>query len=490
MRLQSWWARCAIGGVVAAVFAPACADVLDIQDPKTRTDAGAAGDESAPSNAGTAHGGSSSGSTSLVAAGQGGDAELGGAAGAGATAGASAGAGASGEGGEGGAPTLKECTPDALQCAGADGKTPQICDETGHWIINTSAADGGDCTIGCLAGKCTECSSGDVRCTPCLDDAVDCNTNLPQTCVAGVWTNAATACLQYCDAGTCKATPSCNALNKDRTTCANGESCCRSLLVPGGSFKRDFDGSDDFGDDSFVASIDSFLLDKFEVTVGRARQFVDSYAALKVKLTDGLGKSPHIPEDSGWNPAAYVLPEDSAALLTELKGCDGATWDDDINTNNDVPLNCVSFNVAYAFCVWDGGRLPTEAEWNFAAAGGAEQRSYPWKAPVSGIAITEEYANFGDANPGPIAVGSKPLGNGRWGHADLAGNLLEWTLDYYGDYPTVCANCLNVTPAAYRSMRGGAYSVLEDALFVSFRTALPPSALRSTGGFRCARDPK
>lgn len=482
MRSQSSWARGAIGSVMVAVCAAACADVLDIQDPKTRpNDAGAAGDDTAPSGAGTATGGSSSGSaTVLGGAGQGGDAVLGGAG-----AGAAAGAGA---GGEGGTPP-GECLKDEARCGGAAEKSPEICDETGHWIANTSVAEG-DCEVACLDGKCAECENGDVRCTPCADDAVNCDTNLPQTCTAGVWTDAATSCPQYCDAGACKTTPSCDVANTFRTTCKDAESCCRSLLIPGGSFKRDFDGSDDYGDDSFPADISSFLLDKFEVTVGRVRQFVTAYAALKINLKNGAGKSTHIPDDTGWDTVGNVLPDTQNDLLTELKSCAGATWSDDVDANNDVPLNCVSFNEAYAFCIWDGGRLPTEAEWNFAAAGGTQQRAYPWKAPVSGPAITDEYANYGDANPGPIAVGSKPLGNGRWGQSDLSGNVVEWTLDYYGDYPSVCSNCLNSTAGALRSVRGGAYSLLEDALFVAFRTALPTAGRRANGGFRCARDPK
>jgi formylglycine-generating enzyme len=476
MRLQASWARLAVGSVTVAVCAAACANVLDIQDPKTRNDAGAAGEVAEPNGAGTASDLGGSGNNPIVTggAGQSGETVLGGAG-----VGGAAGAGA---GGEGGTPT-GECTQDEMRCGGDAEKSPEICDETGHWIANSSEADG-DCAVACLDGKCAECAVDDPpRCTVCADDAVGCDTNQPQKCVAGVWTNDKTSCPQYCDAGICNATPSCDAANKFRTTCQNSESCCKSLLVPGGSFKRDFDGND-YDNDSFPADVSPFLLDKFEVTVGRVRQFVSAYGQLNLK--NGAGKSPHITDDAGWD-TTYVLPTDKDALLTELKSCTDATWSDDINTNNDLPLNCVSFNVAYAFCIWDGARLPTEVEWNFAAAGGDEQRTYPWKTPVAGPAITDEYANYGDA---ALAVGSKPLGDGRWGQSDLAGNLIEWTLDYYGDYPTVCANCLNSTAAARRTQRGGSYFMPEDALVVPFRFNLPPSDLRPTNGFRCARDPK
>ena len=59
--------------------------------------------------------------------------------------------------------------------------------------------------------------------------------------------------------------------------------------------------------------------------------------------------------------------------------CGGAlsTWLD--NAGHELhPINCVTFYVSYAFCIWDGGRLPTEAEFEFAAAGGSDDRLYPW----------------------------------------------------------------------------------------------------------------
>jgi formylglycine-generating enzyme len=479
MRSEMQWARLAITGVTVAVCAAACADVLDIEAPKVRPSEAGAGGE--PATGATDSGGSNStsgnGGASTLSASQAGETVGGNAPDAGA-------------GGEAGAPTMKDCQPDAVQCAGRDAKSPQICDETGHWVANRAEADDA-CPTLCAAGKCTECSDGDKRCTVCKADAVDCDTNLPQTCVAGAWTNDKKSCAQFCQGeGECVTAPSCGAAGTTYTGCANDESCCKSLLVPGGSFKRDFDHSDDYGDDSFAATISPFLLDKFEVTVGRFRQFVSAYTeVVTTTLKAGAGKSAHMADDSGWD-SDFVMPATKDALIAELKSCsEGPTmWSDEVTVNNDSPLNCVSFNIAYAFCIWDGGRLPTEAEWNFAAAGGNQQRVYPWIPPVSGPDITDEYANYGDANPGPVAVGSKPLGNGRWGQADLAGNLSEWTLDYFGAYPTTCTDCLNTTAAGYRSVRGGTYASPADGLFVAARFGLDPTTPRSYAGFRCARD--
>ena len=134
--------------------------------------------------------------------------------------------------------------------------------------------------------------------------------------------------------------------------------------------------------------------------------------------------------------------------------------------------------------------MPSELEWNFAASGGAEQRVYPWKAPDSGPSITSSDANYGNSNPGPVAVGSTPPGDGRWGQCDLAGNVIEWALDYYGDYPAECKDCLISTPAVERVQRGGAYPMDESLLVSSFRTSSDPSMTRSFFGFRCAHDLK
>ena len=84
----------------------------------------------------------------------------------------------------------------------------------------------------------------------------------------------------------------------------------------------------------------------------------------------------------------------------------------------------------------------------------------------------------------------RPLTQVRPGHADLAGNVSEWTLDYYyEDYPTeFCKDCLAAAPAAMRAFRGGPYTSTADNQFVAYRGAgnLPQKDI----GFRCVRDPQ
>jgi formylglycine-generating enzyme required for sulfatase activity len=278
--------------------------------------------------------------------------------------------------------------------------------------------------------------------------------------------------------------PSCAPNNAALTTCQNGVSCCAASRVPGGDFRRNFDG-EAWPDDTFTASVSAFYLDKFEVTVGRFRQFLSAYEA--IDLEEGDGKSPHIADDAGWKKS-FALPTKSD-LVAALTGCSGTTWSDIPNADADqLPINCVPFPVAYAFCIWDGGRLPTEAEWNFAASGGSEQRVYPWKAPVSGPLISAAFANYGDSNPGPVGVGLTPAGDGRWGQSDLAGNVTEWVLDFWGELPQPCSDCVNTTADLERVVRGGYFENDESTVVAAFRTSSPADFVYRAIGFRCARD--
>lgn len=260
------------------------------------------------------------------------------------------------------------------------------------------------------------------------------------------------------------------------------ENCCAEAEILGGKFNR-------LNDPQFPATIADFHLDRFEVTVGRFRQFVAAYPGNKPQKD--AGAHPKI-GGSGWNPEWDAeLPKDQAELTTRL-GCDPnfRTWTDAPGANEESPINCVSWYLAFAFCAWDQGRLPTEAEWNYAAAQGNAQTPLPWGADEP----NDSRAVFGCETSTTVCplprVGSKsPEGDGKWGNADLAGSLAEWLLDFHGDMAAQCDNCANLANAAMgREVRGGDFAHPAEQLFTTIRNSFEPDGHHTFIGFRCARD--
>jgi formylglycine-generating enzyme len=291
-------------------------------------------------------------------------------------------------------------------------------------------------------------------------------------------------------------------------TCGAGatDDCCRTLTVPSGIYYRSFDvaGDSQSGDQRFPATVSSFRLDKYEVTVGRFRAFLDA----------GQGTQTHPPkQDSGAHPnialsgwqaswnASLALNRDTVAIaLVCPANAPVQTWTESRADNEARPINCVTWYEAMAFCIWDWGYLPTEAEWNYAATSD-EQRAYPWSAPPGSTAINNSYASYavsstdcgGDGLPGcAIAdigrVGSRPAGEGRWGHSDLGGNVSEWVLDWYANrYQVPCDNCAQVTSGSDRAYRGGSWGNFASSLRTGSHVGSMPTNRFAAIGFRCAR---
>jgi formylglycine-generating enzyme required for sulfatase activity len=308
---------------------------------------------------------------------------------------------------------------------------------------------------------------------------------------------------------------------------SKNESCCISLEVEGGTFFRTYDESPQ-GDFTFVvpdggptgeadpATVSTLRLDKYDVTVGRFRQFVKAWNGAAGWAADpNSGKHTHLNGgqglvdigaladagtgfETGWDPRDTP----SVAPTNANLACDSyATWTAEPGNNEDRPINCVRWEEAYAFCIWDGGFLPTEAEWEYAAAGGSQQRAFPWGETDPGTA--NQYAIYGcyyppgsagftscrnASNIAPVGT-TAPHGAGRFGQLDLAGNMYQWTLDWFAPY-VGCVDCAYLTPTDTRVIRGGSFYLGERYLFCPYRNPYPVAVDRDHAiGFRCARAP-
>jgi len=161
---------------------------------------------------------------------------------------------------------------------------------------------------------------------------------------------------------------------------------------------------------------------------------------------------------------------------------------------DEAPLRWVDWSRAANVCAYAGKRLCTEAEWEYAARGKAAA-FYPW----GNLPPTCERATFFDGGaPGcgsgsPVAVGSKPAGASPWGALDLAGNVLEWCVDFYRpDIYEVRASVTAVDPVQdevweqpLRVVRGGSYRDGVASLRVFVRAARSPDDYTDDVGVRC-----
>lgn len=305
------------------------------------------------------------------------------------------------------------------------------------------------------------------------------------------------------EGGSCAAPPpkqSCNGAIGAKKDCGgtNGKTdCCESRAIVGGKFFRNYDGQKDgfipHDDKSYPATVSDFSLDTFEVTVGRFRAFVDAGMGTQAKApAAGSGAHPKI-KATGWDALwSSRLEADTAALASALEcgtlNDEPVTWTKKAGDNERRPLLCASWYEAFAFCAWDGGRLPTNTELNYAASGGSEQRLYPWgNAPYTDA---HGFQCHGDCKASDFAVvGSHPLGKGKWGHLDLAGSVSEWVFD-----SAVFPGPSGIDPAdtkdtLSRYTRGGGYISIPQLEMIAAAEKQRFAVDRIGIGFRCARDP-
>jgi formylglycine-generating enzyme required for sulfatase activity len=236
-----------------------------------------------------------------------------------------------------------------------------------------------------------------------------------------------------------------------------------------------------------AVTLSGYCIDKTEVTVKAYGECVTAKGCMAPRLTV---KMP-IP----------VGMEEEKKLNRYCNGVD----------RGDHPMNCVDWAEAAAYCQWAGKRLPTEAEWEYAARHDpktGENREYPWgnekpnekRLNACGLECTAMVARDLQANwtamykasdgwGSTAPVGSYPAGASPVGALDMAGNVYEWTSDWYGAYTeSVPPNPQGPKTGDRRVVRGGDWSRL-DAAFVrtAERHRLEPVNRIYGLGFRCVR---
>jgi len=222
-----------------------------------------------------------------------------------------------------------------------------------------------------------------------------------------------------------------------------GQDRTEMVLIPAGSFQM---GSNDGGSDEkpvHRVELDRFYMDKYEVSNGQYRIFIQATGH---------------PEPEHWHDSRFNQPYQ--------------------------PVVGVSWNDATAYAKWVGKRLPTEAEWEYAARGGLVGKKYVWgnKEPTAGR------ANYGRKVGKTSVVGSYEA-NG-YGLYDMAGNALEWCADWYGPdyYGKSAKNPSGPGTGSYRVLRGGNWYYSTFYLRVADRDYHSPYSRANRYGFRCVQD--
>lgn len=174
--------------------------------------------------------------------------------------------------------------------------------------------------------------------------------------------------------------------------------------------------------------------------------------------------------------------------------------------DDNQPVVSVTWDEAKAYCSWAGMRLPTEAEWEYAARAGTKNSTYGWLDEIAW------YANNSGRKPvdsmemfssDPSGYQKKLFKNGAgphtvklktanpWGLYDILGNVWEWTADFYSpDYyaNSPAQNPAGPTQGTQRVLRGGAWNTTLNNMRVSYRLTNPPGDRVNAFGFRCAGD--
>jgi formylglycine-generating enzyme required for sulfatase activity len=276
------------------------------------------------------------------------------------------------------------------------------------------------------------------------------------------------------------------------------------VRVPGGEFWMG--SSDEQGDDALelceqsyegcgraifewetprhIVRLDDYWIDQTEVTVAQFRAFVAATGHETLAERNG----------------AALLWDESEEVWRHFEGAD---WQHPTGpaslAEDNHPVVQVEWEDAAAYCAWAGGRLPTEAEWEYAARG-PQSLVFPWGDTFDGTRLNycdtncESDLRDGEVNDGyarTAPVGSYPAGATWCGALDMAGNAWEWVSDWFD--PEYYAHSTDTDPQGPSGpgahiMRGGSWRTVPSFVRSAWRGPAPPGEPVFDKGFRCARD--
>ncbi|MCC6180163.1 MAG: formylglycine-generating enzyme family protein [Chloroflexi bacterium] len=277
------------------------------------------------------------------------------------------------------------------------------------------------------------------------------------------------------------------------------------VSLPGGEFLMGTDDGEGYPVDGEgpirTIRIDPFAIDAYTVTNARFAVFVEAtgYVTEAEKFGWGFVFYGFLPDNFPPTRGVAQTPWWRQVYGTDWRHPEGPQ--SSIADRPDHPVVQVSWNDARAYCRWAGLRLPTEAEWEYAARGGLEQQRFPWGDELTpngqhrmnvwqGAFPTQNTAE--DGYPGSAPVDAFPA-NG-YGLYNMTGNVWEWAADWF--HPTFHVTGPRRNPKGPRSgthhvMRGGSFLCHKSYCYryrVAARSANTPDSATGNLGFRCARD--
>lgn len=276
------------------------------------------------------------------------------------------------------------------------------------------------------------------------------------------------------------------------------------IALQGGEFLMGTDDNEGFPDDGEgpvrLVKVDPFYIDPCAVSNADFKQFVDATGYVTEAERFGDSFVFHL-----------FIPPEEAALVTKVVqqtpwwwNVPGACWKHpegpgtSIDERLDHPVVHVSWNDAMAYCEWSGKRLPTEAEWEYAARGGLIQKRYPWGdllKPDGQHRCNIWQGKFPDTNNASDGyAGTAPVRSfepNGFGLYNMSGNVWEWCSDWFSS--TYHVNGPRENPVGPRSgqarvMRGGSYLCHKsycNRYRVAARSKNTPDSSTGNLGFRC-----